>query len=85
MAKTQPGGLYKSPDGRFHDAWNRPVGGQIDTPFPGSDQYRAHEQRAREQLEAIDKEQERLAKDYALRAHQVLGCRGVSRVDMIVA
>ena len=88
MAKTQPGGLYKSPDGRYHDAWNRPVeegvevfnppaelgmqppeagvrpvGGQIDTPFPGSDQYRQHEQRARDQLAAIEKEQERLAKE----------------------
>jgi D-alanine-D-alanine ligase len=33
----------------------------------------------------ITPEQERLAKDYAIRAHKALGCRGVSRVDIIVA
>lgn len=88
MAKTQPGGLYQSPDGRFHDAWNRPVeegvdtfnppadqqqgpreaglqpvGGQIDTPFPGSDQYRAHEQRMRDLAEQLKQEQDRFAKE----------------------
>jgi D-alanine-D-alanine ligase len=33
----------------------------------------------------ISDEEARLATDYALRSHKALGCRGVSRVDMIVA
>jgi hypothetical protein len=40
-----------------------PIGGQIDSPAPGSDQYRAYETRAREQLVALEKEQERLAEE----------------------
>lgn len=32
----------------------------------------------------IRPEQEELARDYALRAHQALGCRGVTRTDMFV-
>ncbi|MBW3623555.1 MAG: D-alanine--D-alanine ligase [Armatimonadetes bacterium] len=32
----------------------------------------------------IDPQQAKLAADYALRAHKLLGCRGVSRVDMIM-
>jgi hypothetical protein len=44
-------------------AGTQPVGGQLDTPFPGSDQYRAHEERARQQAEALQKEADRLAKE----------------------
>jgi D-alanine-D-alanine ligase len=32
----------------------------------------------------ISDEEARLASEYALRAHKLLGCRGVSRVDMII-
>jgi len=45
------------------EAGNQPIGGQIDTPFPGSDLYRAHEARMRKLADDLKAEQERFAKE----------------------
>ena len=43
------------------EAGTQPIGGFIDSPLPGSDQYRLAEARLREQVEANEKERQRLA------------------------